>query len=33
MIAMDIGLDTIRQQCQHFNQWLTRLEKISGSNG
>lgn len=20
--AIDIGLDSIRQQCQHFNQWL-----------
>ncbi|MEH2323961.1 MAG: hypothetical protein V7K32_10375 [Nostoc sp.] len=28
-----IGLDTIPQQCQHFNQWLTRLENISGGNG
>jgi len=28
LIAMDIGLDVIRQQCQHFDKWLTRLEKI-----
>jgi hypothetical protein len=28
LIAIDIGLDTIRQQCQHFNQWLTCLERI-----
>ena len=28
LIAMDIGLDAIREQCQHFNQWLTRLEQI-----
>lgn len=28
LIAIDIGLDTIRQQCQHFNQWLLRLENI-----
>ena len=27
-IAIDIGLDVIRQHCQHFDQWLTRLEKI-----
>ncbi|MEH2366745.1 DUF4276 family protein [Nostoc sp.] len=33
LIAMDIGLDTIRQQCQHFNQWLTRLENINDGNG
>ncbi|RUT01251.1 hypothetical protein DSM106972_068020 [Dulcicalothrix desertica PCC 7102] len=29
LIAIDIGLDTIRQQCQHFNQWLRRLENLS----
>lgn len=28
LIAMDIGLDAIRGQCQHFNQWLLRLEEI-----
>ena len=28
LIAIDIGLDVIRQHCQHFDQWLTRLEKI-----
>lgn len=28
LIAIDIGLDIIRQQCQHFNQWLLRLENI-----
>ncbi|MBN3873010.1 MAG: DUF4276 family protein [Nostoc sp. JL33] len=33
LIAIDIGLDTIPQQCEHFNQWLTRLENISGGNG
>lgn len=30
LIAIDIGLDAIREQCQHFNQWLNRLEQISG---
>jgi len=29
LIALDISLDIIREQCQHFNQWLTRLEQIS----
>ncbi|MEL6165075.1 MAG: DUF4276 family protein [Cyanobacteria bacterium J06628_3] len=29
LIAIDIGLDTIRKQCQHFNQWLTRIENIN----
>ncbi|MEA5572599.1 DUF4276 family protein [Calothrix sp. UHCC 0171] len=28
LIAMDIGLDAIRGQCQHFHQWLSRLEEI-----
>jgi hypothetical protein len=28
LIAIDIGLDIIRQECQHFNQWLTYLENI-----
>ncbi|KYC43765.1 hypothetical protein WA1_00955 [Scytonema hofmannii PCC 7110] len=28
LLAIDIGLDSIRQQCQHFNQWLLRLESI-----
>ncbi len=28
LIAMDIGLDIIRNQCQHFDKWLTRLENI-----
>lgn len=25
LLAIDIGLDTIRQECQHFNQWLLRI--------
>ncbi|TVP63008.1 MAG: DUF4276 family protein [Nodularia sp. (in: Bacteria)] len=28
LIAIDIGLDIIRQQCQHFDKWLTHLENI-----
>jgi hypothetical protein len=28
LLAIDIGLDTIRQQCQHFNLWLLRLESM-----
>jgi Domain of unknown function (DUF4276) len=28
LIAIDIGLEAIRQQCQHFNQWLLRLENL-----
>ena len=28
LIAMDIGLDTIRKQSQHFDKWLTKLENI-----
>lgn len=29
LIAIDIGLEAIRQQCQHFNQWLLRLENLN----
>jgi hypothetical protein len=28
VLAIDIGLDAIRQQCQHFHQWLLRLENL-----
>jgi hypothetical protein len=28
LLAINIGLDSIRQQCLHFNQWLLRLESI-----
>jgi Domain of unknown function (DUF4276) len=28
LLAIDIGLDTIRQQCQHFNLWLLNVESI-----
>ena len=28
LIAIDIGLDIIRQQCPHFNAWLKKLENI-----
>ncbi|UEM41449.1 DUF4276 family protein [Pectobacterium aquaticum] len=28
LIAADIGLDTIRQQCPHFEDWLQRLEAL-----
>ncbi|MGV7963724.1 DUF4276 family protein [Photorhabdus tasmaniensis] len=29
LIAGDIGLDTIRSQCPHFNQWLNKLTNLS----
>jgi Domain of unknown function (DUF4276) len=29
LIAMDIGLDAIRKECQHFNDWLTKLTNLS----
>jgi hypothetical protein len=29
LLAIDIGLDRIRQECQHFHQWLLRLENIT----
>jgi hypothetical protein len=28
LAALEIGLDVIRKECPHFNQWLTRLEQI-----
>lgn len=28
MITRRIGLDTIRKECPHFNQWIEKLEKI-----
>jgi Domain of unknown function (DUF4276) len=32
LLAIDIGLDKIRQECQHFNQWLLRLENLLPSH-
>jgi len=29
-IAAKIGLDAIRRECLHFNEWLTQLEKLAG---
>lgn len=29
LIAIDIGLDKIRLECQHFNKWLLQLETIA----
>lgn len=29
IIAEDIGLDTIRRQCHHFDQWLRKIESTS----
>lgn len=29
-IVAEAGLDTVRQVCPHFDQWLTRLEEILG---
>ncbi len=28
LIALDIGLDTIRKRCTHFNRWLEKLESL-----
>ncbi|MEW6202789.1 MAG: DUF4276 family protein [bacterium] len=28
VIARNIGLDTIRQECPHFNQWIEKLEAL-----
>ncbi|MCC5899927.1 MAG: DUF4276 family protein [Phormidium sp. BM_Day4_Bin.17] len=29
LVAQDIGLAVIRQQCPHFNEWLSRLESLA----
>ncbi|MDD4019996.1 DUF4276 family protein [Oligosphaera ethanolica] len=29
-VACKIGLETLRQKCQHFNVWLTALEQLAG---
>ncbi len=31
-IAQHIGLKRIRQQCPHFNEWLSKLERLAESN-
>lgn len=31
-LASDIGLETIRAECQRFNSWMTRLEALSSLN-
>lgn len=28
LVAINIGIDSIRQECEHFNQWLTKLESL-----
>jgi len=30
IVTKQIGLDTIRRQCLHFHNWLTRLEQLAG---
>jgi Domain of unknown function (DUF4276) len=30
-IIQRIGLDVIRTQCPHFNEWLTKLESLGQS--
>ena len=29
LIAVEIGLDSLRQACPHFNSWLLRLEQLA----
>jgi Domain of unknown function (DUF4276) len=31
LLAEDIGLATLRVQCPHFGEWLTRLEQLNGA--
>jgi hypothetical protein len=28
LVVEDIGLHTLRQRCRHFNEWITKLEKL-----
>ena len=28
LLALEIGLDTVRSECPRFNQWVTRLESL-----
>jgi hypothetical protein len=30
LIASDIGIETIRKECPHFNAWIEQLEALSG---
>ena len=32
LLLKEIGLDTIRAECKHFNQWISRLEKLEESS-
>jgi len=32
LISLSIGLDTIRDQCKHFDKWLKRLENLKKNN-
>lgn len=32
LIAAEIGLDSLRQSCPHFNSWLLRLEQLGHEN-
>ncbi|MDP2936062.1 MAG: DUF4276 family protein, partial [Dehalococcoidia bacterium] len=29
LAVLEIGLDTIRKECPHFNDWVTRLERAA----
>jgi hypothetical protein len=29
LIAVEIGMDTLREECPHFNAWLVRLEQLA----
>ena len=32
LIAKAIGIDVIRKECRHFNEWITALEALSGQH-
>jgi len=29
LAVLEIGLERIRQECQHFHQWLERIEAVA----
>jgi hypothetical protein len=33
LIARQIGLSTLRQECRHFNEWIGRIELAAASRG
>lgn len=32
IVAQDIGIQMLKEKCQHFNEWVTRLENLDNEN-